>query len=249
MPNHLKNSLSNLLDAFGYTVIPNWRITQYPQAEFLKQLFEYCKIDCVFDVGANEGQYGTFLRTHVGYKGLIISFEPIPSCAALIRQLATNDEKWLVEEVALGSESGNARFNVMAGTQFSSFLEPDHSHVQRFVAQNKLTQEIEVQVRTLKDYLPRIIQEHGCNFPYLKLDTQGFDLTVARGAGAELKRFLALQTEASVTPIYEKMPNFSEVIREFQDMGFELSGIFPNNPEHFPRMIEFDCHMINRECL
>jgi len=85
--------------------------------------------------------------------------------------------------------------------------------------------------------------------PYLKLDTQGFDLNVARGAGSEIRHFQALQMEASVTPIYDKMPDFTESIREFRHMGFELSAIFANNPEHFPRMIEFDCHMINRACI
>lgn len=245
----LRNSATKLFDHLGYTVIPNWRMDHHSQAEFLKTLFEHCGIDCVFDVGANEGQYGRFLREQVGYKGLIVSFEPIPACVSSLKQCAADDERWLIEEVALGLAPGLARFNVMAGTQFSSFLKPDNSHIQMFTRQNRLAQEIEVKVGTLEDYIPRLLETHSCSSPYLKLDTQGYDLNVARGAGNAITRFRALQTEASVTPIYEGMPGFSDSFREFQKMGFELSGIFPNNPDHFPRMIEFDCHMINRACL
>ena len=39
----------------------------------LQRFFEHYKIDCVFDVGANEGQYATMLRERVGYHGHIIS--------------------------------------------------------------------------------------------------------------------------------------------------------------------------------
>ena len=125
----------------------------YAQGEFLRRLFEYCHIDCVFDVGANEGQYGRFLRTQVGYHGLIVSFEPIPECAMILKESADKDERWLVEEVALGTEPGTALFNIMAGKQFSSFLKPDNSRAQMFSEQNQLAREIEVQVDTLEKHV------------------------------------------------------------------------------------------------
>ena len=40
----------------------------------LRQVFGVFSIDCVFDVGANMGQYALMLRKKVGYRGLIISF-------------------------------------------------------------------------------------------------------------------------------------------------------------------------------
>jgi len=136
MNNSIKNITSRITKFFGYTVVPNWQLDHYAQGEFLRRLFEYFNIDCVFDVGANEGQYGRFLRTQVGYHGLIISFEPIPECAMILRESADKDGKWLVEEIALGSEPGIARFNIMAGKQFSSFLKPDNSRARCF--QNRI---------------------------------------------------------------------------------------------------------------
>ena len=225
--------------------MPDWKFEHYAQSEFLRRLFTYLSIDCVFDVGANAGQFGMFLRNQVDYNGLIISFEPNPSCLSELRRKASLDGKWIVNAYALGSDVGTAQFNLMAADQFSSFLEPSHRAPARFTRATSITTTIEVQVRRLHDVVGEFFAKHDVAHPYLKLDTQGFDLEVARGAGDALARFSALQTEASATPIYERSPNFAESIAFLSGAGFELSAIFPNNPGHFPRMIEFDCHMIN----
>jgi len=247
MANLIQRLALRAFDIFGYVIIPKWRLANHAQVSYLKKLFGYYKIDCVFDVGANEGQYAHFLRSQVGYKGLIVSFEPIPVCAELLRNFSTRDEMWLIEEVALGLEDKSARFNVMASTQFSSFLNPDSSHTQIFTQQNRRTNEIVVQVKTLNEYVPKILRDYGCRSPYLKLDTQGYDLNVARGAGDFIRYFRAIQSEVSVVPIYNDMPSYIQSIDEFKKMGFDLSAVFPNNPDHFPRAIEFDFHMVNRE--
>lgn len=230
----------------GYTVIPNWRLEHAAQCDFMNNLFHLLETDCIFDVGANQGQYGKLLRQQVGFNGLIVSFEPIPANCEQLKELARIDGNWVVYELALGRETGRTQFNVMADSQFSSFLNPDITNAAMFRDQNRVVQKIDVEVRTLAEMIPKVIQEHYCSSLYLKLDTQGFDLLVAQGAGDEISRFRALQTEASITSIYENSPTFFDTLTYFREAGFELSGIFPNNPEHFPRMLEFDCHMINR---
>ena len=62
-------------------------------------------MDCVFDIGANNGQYAQMLRKYAGYQGRIISFEPIPSAADKIRKLAAGDPLWTVEQIALDEEA------------------------------------------------------------------------------------------------------------------------------------------------
>lgn len=247
MINYLKQNANQFLDSIGYKIVPNWRHERYAQSEYLAKLFSHLEIDCVFDVGANDGQFGKFLRNEVGFKGTIVSFEPIPASIEKLKKNADSDSRWVIKPFALGKTAGIAQFNVMSGSQFSSFLEPSHESVQMFHENNRVIEKIEVEIQTLAGVTSNILEELGVSAPYLKLDTQGFDLEIARGAKNELSKFRALQSEASVKPIYKDMPCYSDSMAAFSELGFDLSGIFPNNPGHFPIMIEFDLHMINRK--
>lgn len=240
----MKGLVQRAARALGYTIVPEWRLVHFAQANYLRDLFQLYEIDCVFDVGANRGQYRDFLRLEVGYRGRIISFEALPSLAGVLTERAAEDPLWQVELYALGRQPGVARFNVMAGEQFSSFLRPDHRAGSSFVEVNRVVEEVEVEVRCLSDIVPGLLRRHAVRNPYLKLDTQGFDLEVVAGAGEALRAFVALQTEASVKPIYAGMPEFATTIRTLNALGFELSGMFPNNPGHFPNLFELDCHMV-----
>lgn len=241
----MKQLVQRAVRALGYEVVPTWRLDHYAQANFLRELFALLDVDCVFDVGANRGQFRDFLRAHVGYRGPVVSFEAIPELGEFLRQrAASEDPLWQIESYALGRVAGTASFNVMRGEQFSSFLQPDHHAVDRFRDINQVQTTVDVELRTLAEVAPALLARYRARSPYLKLDTQGFDLEVAAGAGEALRAFVALQTEASVQPIYQGMPDFATAIQTFREKGFELSGMFPNNPGHFPRLIEFDCHMV-----
>lgn len=242
----LKRLLSHALGQKGYSLVPHWHRDSEPQARYLARLFDEFAIDCVFDVGANRGQYADFLRQRVGFRGRIISFEPIPELVAELRERAQTDPLWTVCAHALGERDAMAEFKIMESDRFSSFLAPDHSATDQFLSKNSVVRVETVAVRRLEDVATEWRDRLGFRRPYLKLDTQGYDLAVIRGAGASLSGFVALQSEASVIPIYEGAPDFSETLRSIDALGFGLSAIFPNNPDHFPFMVEFDCHLVNR---
>lgn len=243
----VNKALKQLLKRWGYTVIGDWRLDHYAMSTYLSKLFRNLEIDCVLDVGAHLGEYHDFLRSQVGYSGKIVSFEPIAKNVEVLRSRSKNEDQWIIEGHALGNTSGHADFNIMARSTFSSFLEPDHSVTSRFEGCNVLSKRVSVEVKTLDEIVPTLAKRLGVKNIYLKLDTQGFDLEVLRGAVTSISRFKALQTEASVVPIYKGMPDFVTTIHTCRSLGFELSGMFPNNPEHFPHFVEFDCFMINRK--
>ena len=240
----LRQRLFNAAHAIGYTVVPNWRADSYPQTVYLQRLFALLKIDCVLDVGANRGQYRDFLRNDVGFEGHIVSFEPLPDHVDAMRARAGTDAKWTIVGCALGARRGQAQFNVMASSTFSSFREPKDCGIDGFRDSNQVTQRIDVAIETLDEVLPDLLEAAQARQVYLKLDTQGYDLEVIRGATASLECVRALQTEASVRPIYEGMPDFPTVLEELRSRNFEPSGIYPNNAGHFPFLVEFDFHMI-----
>lgn len=229
----------------GFALVPYWRLGSISQEVYLRHLFELLRIDCVVDVGANLGQYRDFLRNRVGYDGLIVSIEPIPDHVDVLRERALRDRKWLIENCALGAASGVAPFNVMKTSVFSSFLAPNRSSTNQFSAQNQIDRTIEVQLKKLDDMLPTLLESTGSKRPYLKLDTQGFDLQVIEGGKAILPQMLALQTEASIIPIYVGMPDYKTTIRTLEELGFRIGGMFPVHPDAVLQLVEFDCHMVN----
>ena len=153
----------------------------------LKPLFRTFNIDCVFDIGANMGQYALMLRKMVDYHGPIISFEPIPQAAAALRELPLTDDNWFIEECAISTFNGKQDFNIMSGTQFSSLSQPRHDEVDNFRQSNHIESTITVSTETLSSAYHRL--QTTCNFtqPFLKMDTQGHDVEIVRASQSTVK--------------------------------------------------------------
>lgn len=225
------------------------RLHLLPEQTHLRRLLEHLNVDCVFDVGANTGQYAEMLRRKADYRGRIISFEPLPEAAAEVRRKADRDPLWSVEELALADIAGTRAFNVMAASEFSSLAEPRADEVSRLVHLNRTVRRIMVESETLATALPRLQAKYGFTRPFLKMDTQGFDLAVLRGAGDALSRFVGFQSELSVQRIYQQAADFRDALTYYQSLGFDISTFVPNNGGHFPALIEIDCIMVRRDLM
>jgi FkbM family methyltransferase len=246
MLNIVKNSVLGVTRFFGYDVVPLRAMKERDLALHLRAVLAHANVDCILDVGANVGQYRDFLRNKVRYGGHIISFEPVRRNVDLLRERARFDCAWQIEGYALGATDGSLPINVMAADQFSSFLEPDSSRVGDLDGLNLPCSVETVTVRTLDSVLPALRERLGFARPYLKLDTQGFDMEVLRGGRNSLPMMRALQTEASVIGIYKGMPNYLEMIEYLDERGFDVSGFYPVGRDSALRLVEFDCVMINR---
>src|SRR5579863_3319899 len=95
----------------------------WPQKSFLRRFLTNRNVDCVLDVGANSGQFGSELRV-IGYRGLIVSFEPDPDVFIQLQARAANDPRWICKNLALGAEQGALQLNRMARSEFNSFFKP-----------------------------------------------------------------------------------------------------------------------------
>ena len=143
----------------------------------------------------------------------------------------------------MGPQAGSSSFRVTAGSQFSSFLEPLEDSRGQFYGQTLVEESISVTVDTLDALIDRHAAFLGDRI-YLKMDTQGFDLEALKGLTRHLDRVVALQSEASVKPVYHAMPHYTDTIRTIEGLGYTISQIFPNNDGNFPLLIEFDCHFV-----
>jgi FkbM family methyltransferase len=214
------------------------------EPEQLTRFLTYFRVDCVFDVGANTGQYASRLRG-LGFRGQILSFEPIPDAAAELKKRAGRDPRWAVIEIALDSESRDATFNVMRSPQFSSLHAPDHSGPAAFVDVNTVEREIQVRTQTIAQIYASLEAQYGFSRPFLKMDTQGHDVAIALGAGSAIHKFVGLQSELGLTPLYVGAPDYHEALTLYRSLGFKLCALIPNNGGHFPDLNEVDCLMYN----
>jgi len=218
--------------------------SEEPTHEHLAELFARTEPDCVLDVGANGGQYGEMLRNR-GYRGWIVSFEPVRDAFAALNQAASGDPRWRVFQLALGARPERRRIAVAAVSQLSSFRQFSDYAGEELPGASEVTHTEEVEVATLNEGWGRFLDGVPDERVFLKLDTQGWDLEVLDGADAVLNGLVGIQLEAPLEPIYEGVPAFTQTIERVRGLGFGLTGVFPVNRDSLLRLIEVDCVFVN----
>ena len=239
----IANLVKKTLRNFGYDAVPYPLPEWYLLRAALQEVFSSRQIDCVIDVGANHGQYGSFLRD-IGYRGRIASFEPVSSSYEALSRRAAADSNWKVHHLALGSAPSELEINVSSQDQFSSFLPVNQFGNAQFTQEAAITRTERVQVARLDSMIEQIVA--GIDNPriYLKLDTQGFDLQVLEGAAGCIERVLGVQSEIGLKPIYEGMPDYLTSLSRLNALGFSIASLVPVSRDEKLRVIEFDCIMV-----
>jgi FkbM family methyltransferase len=203
-------------------------ITRYPSGwsgPQLVQLMHQHSIDLVIDVGANEGEYGAMLRQH-GYRGRIVSFEPLAGPGRALRRRTQSDPNWTMYPYALGEESGTTTINVSGNRGASSSVLPMLDRHSRAAPHARYVTTETAQLRRLDELWPELAADSARVF--LKLDVQGYEAHVLRGAGDYPKTCHGLQIEASFVPLYEGSPLLSDTLLRVQDgLGLTLMATIP----------------------
>ncbi|WP_234365611.1 FkbM family methyltransferase [Streptomyces sp. RTd22] len=192
--------------------------------------------------GANAGQYGRRLR-QLGYTGRIVSFEPTEEAFGKLEKAAKDDPEWWVFPFALGREEATQSMHVGWATMNSLLGASDYGkeRYRRFAKDR--TEEIEI--RRLDSVMDKALAGLTDPRPYLKMDTQGYDLEVFAGAGDRIEEFVGLQSEVAVLRLYEGSPGMSEAVAAYEDSGFGITGMYPVTREDTTgRVVEFDCVMM-----
>ena len=236
---------------FGVSVSRIETLGSNYQARYLRRLFSLLEVDLVLDVGGNAGQFARFIRGPVGYKGPLVTFEPLPDLAALMKRDSAGDENWQIVNAAVGDKEGVLELNVMESSPLSSFHAPSDEQSQRLSAINRVKSTIPVEVVTIDGFLAKAAAAapQGCRNVYLKLDVQGFEEQCLDGARASLGRIAALQAELSALSIYHGVAKYYDLMRKIEELGFLLSLVPPHNASHFPEIIDFDCHFVSADRL
>jgi FkbM family methyltransferase len=210
------------------------------------KLIHAMDVDLVLDVGGGLGQYGGRLR-RTGYEGRIVSFEPLDSSRLKLVELARPDRAWEVRPEGLGESDGAAVINVSGNPGSSSLLAMLDAHraaapTSAYVATQPIA------VRRLDGILREV--RRGAARPMLKIDVQGFELAVLRGAGETLREYCLVQLEMSTVPLYAGGPLRDDIERFLETAGFEIAGVLQgfSDPET-GRMLQLDGLFARRDLL
>lgn len=201
----------------------NLQLKRYPDIDLKRrmQLLKYHNISVIFDVGANAGQYALKIR-ELGYEGQILSFEPLNNAFEVLNRHSLKDSRWTAYNFALGSENGISKINISQNS-FSSSIKnmlPTH-YVSR--PDSKFINSHIIEIKKLDDIYT--LTDLGNKSIMLKIDTQGYELEVLKGAREFLKKVKLIQLEMSLIQLYEDEPLFLEVIDYLTNLGFGLVSL------------------------
>jgi FkbM family methyltransferase len=194
------------------------------------------QIDVVIDVGANIGQFGESLRAD-GFRGRIVSFEPVESAFQTLSRKALADGNWEAHHCGLGAASGEAILHVTELSVFSSILP-----LAAIAAQHDNRTAIErtetIQVHTLDQVANELSGKI-----LLKIDTQGYEKQVIEGGRQTISRVKGILMELPIIHLYEGEWQFHEAVRFMAEAGFVPAQIQPVNyhGEDNVSLVDVDC--------
>ena len=173
----------------------------------------------VLDIGAYEGEFSILARQFFS-DAAVLMVEPQPQKRAGLDALATalgGDVR--VESVLLGDEDCDGRAFHQLRTPFGSTGSSLYEELSDY-PRDVLT----LPMRRLDS----LVRSHeGRVFDLVKIDVQGAELDVLRGASAMLGTVQALCIELSLHPVNRGAPLLAEVVATLDQLGFAMCDAVP----------------------
>jgi FkbM family methyltransferase len=210
--------VKRLCHSFGFDVVRLRNASNKPLAGLRQR-----PIGTVIDCGANAGQFAREI-SQVFPEAALYCFEPLQQpFEALSVWAATQRGRVKCFQVALGERNGEALMHSHTEHSPSSSLLATTQHEESTFPQTRAQADIHVPVTTLDEALvddlhamrPQIL---------LKLDVQGYEDRVLRGAARILPRVHACMLEVGVDPLYVAQAAFKDIVTLLDQFGLTYAG-------------------------
>lgn len=199
-----------------------------------ESLLKTMQFETIVDIGANRGQFALVSR-HCFPHAHIIAFEPLAAPANRLHAVLGQDPLVTLHRVAVGEAPAQATMHV-AGEDDSSSLLPLTD------LQERLSGTHEVATETIQiEPLSACIRTDDLKSPaLLKIDVQGYELSVLRGCVPLLSRFTHIYAECSFVELYQGQPLVTEIIDFLRPHNFVLAGAYSVQYDSQGRAIQAD---------
>lgn len=192
-----------------------------------RDVLEPYRFGSVVDVGANRGQF-TLLMAGLRPDAEILAFEPLPAPYRKLVDVTSGLPNVRALNVAIGPVRAHMPMNVARRDDSSSLLPITDLQTMLFPDTYSVGM-ADVEVAPLGDFLESR-EMAGPNL--LKIDVQGYELEVLKGAQDYLDRFDVIYVEASFMQLYEGQPLACDVIDTLRRAHFRL--VASHNLIHAP---------------
>jgi FkbM family methyltransferase len=176
----------------------------------------------LIDVGAASGEFTAAILDHCGIERALL-VEPQPDRA---RELAERfaDPRVVVRQCAVSDRAGQMPFEILESSYSSSILPvlPEAGG-----AGDRLNLSVRERVTIDVETLDALVDAFspGTAVDLLKIDTQGAELLVLRGAARTLPRVRMIWTEVSFVELYQGAALFADLQAFLRAQGFRLYSI------------------------
>jgi len=208
--------LADWLELPDYRIARRKRVPLYLH-RFFARAQRWGEITTVLDVGANHGH---FARAAVAClpTATVHAFEPLPVCQEKLRRTAQRFGRIEVHQLALGEAPGRVTMFENDYPDSSSLLPMTDRHKELWP---KTRNETEIEVDC--ECLDRLRETIGAGPHLMKLDVQGYELQVLKGAIETLKNTLVVMCEVCFEPFYQGQADFPRIYEFMTGQGFSFA--------------------------
>lgn len=203
-------------------ILNSGSMEQTGEKYFLERYLPIRQDPIVFDVGACDGSYSSAVR-NISPSARLFAFEPHPSSFERLKSILAGTGATLIQ-TALGDENGTTRFYDYAdqdGTSHATLYKDIIHQIHKGTSKA-----IDVSIRRLDDLLPQLGVEH---IDFLKIDTEGHELSVLRGAAKAIAdgRIDAIQFEFNETHVISRtfFKDFWDFLPDYRFMRLLPNGV------------------------
>ncbi len=197
---------------------------------------------CVIDGGAQGGGEGVKWG-FLGRKSRVDGFDPdADECQRLNAQALRAGQSHYYHPVCLARTEANKRLYVTRHADSSSLYKPAEKRLARwkqcadgqhiFCTIDHLGLSKTVDVKTTSVDLWVKSNRIAC-VDFIKVDVQGSELDILRGAVDTLGQVLGIETEVEFVPLYEDQPLFADVDSFVRQQGFTFFNFLYSHSGHF----------------
>lgn len=203
----LRNYTKKILSHFGYEL----RLKGYTS----DRIARLGSPKTIIDIGTG---YGTPVLYNAFPEANILLIEPVKEFEDHLKKICKKYKNCNYLLIALGRENGEKEINVNVNSlTLSSFLERT-----KLTRPKSTVEKRKIKITTLDDLALDLSLEDPIG---LKIDTEGFELDVIKGAENFLKNVDFVITEVSILKRFKESYTFEEFIFEMHSKGFKVFDI------------------------